>query len=568
MQTTSEKKGYTPYIDPAVGYHSPREEGDPNSLICMLGEAPAFNEMREGRPLVGVAGQTINNLMHHAGLIRRQVYILNVFPYMVEKSTDKKTIYMKGRPDQVLWTLKGGFTDRARKDLRIMYKKIRESKCNVIVALGGTATSALCPIVKSISKYRGSPMMTDKYTGLQRKVIPTYHPAALSWGAPYVWRYDIIADLRKAKLEASSRKYTKEPPTILIRPTLSDFFNYVKECRKAKLFATDIECYGRMVTCFSLAYSTNSAICIPILNESGQPYWSAHDEMVIWHEYARLMGDPTITKVNQNILFDMWVLWLANKIVTRGPVEDPMIMQGILYPDFPKKLEYITSIHADMIYYKDDKKLWKNFWKDITGFWTYNGKDSVAALRCWHSLREEVKVKGYDQQYRDYIDDIPALMYMMCRGVPIDGKALEKVRLHVEGKLAEKERELTELVGFPLNALSSKQMINYFYVVQGYKPYFSPKTKKPTVDDLALTRIIHKHKSKPAKCVQEIRRLSKLKGTYYEVEYDEDNRLRTSYNPAGSGHGRLSSTKTVFNTGLDMQNLDPEFKAFIVPGRG
>ncbi|MCI0527911.1 MAG: hypothetical protein L0Y56_10790 [Nitrospira sp.] len=524
--------------------------------------------MRQGRPLVGMAGQTWNGLMHHAGLIRRQVYILNLFPFMVEKSGDKKNIYMRGRPDQVLWTLKYGFTDLATPHLRSAFQKIRASGVNVIISLGGTATAALCPWIKSIQKWRGSPCMTDvESTGLRRKVIPTYHPAALSWGAPYIWRYDIIADLRKAKRESISRKYQLPPCDIIIRPRLPQFMDFIKGCRSRRLVNTDIECYGRTVTCFSLAHSIDSAICIPLMDENGHPYWSENEEATVWWEYAKLMGDPTITKINQNIIFDMWVLFMANNIITRGPVEDPMIMQGILYPDFPKKLEYITSIHADMPYYKDDKKLWKNFWKDITGFWNYNGKDSIASLRCKLSLEEEVKEKGYEQQYRDYLDDVPSLLYMMCRGVPVDGIALEKVRKHVEGLLTIKEKELSIIAGYELNAMSSKQMIQYFYIEKGYKPYYDIKTKRPTVNDVAHTRIAHKHKDKAAKCIQEVRRLNKLKGTYYDVQVDDDWRLRTSYLPAGSGHGRLSSKKNVFDEGLDMQNLDPEFKAFIIPGK-
>jgi len=51
---------------------SPFEEGSPLSKIALVGEAPAKQEMRMGRPFVGPAGAVLDECMHAAGLIRRQ----------------------------------------------------------------------------------------------------------------------------------------------------------------------------------------------------------------------------------------------------------------------------------------------------------------------------------------------------------------------------------------------------------------------------------------------------------------------------------------------------------------
>jgi DNA polymerase I-like protein with 3'-5' exonuclease and polymerase domains len=65
--------------------------------------------------------------------------------------------------------------------------------------------------------------------------------------------------------------------------------------------------------------------------------------------------------------------------------------------------------------------------------------------------------------------------------------------------------------------------------------------------------------------MQDVRTLNKLGSGYLDVQLDPDERLRCSYNPRGTKFGRLSSSETVMGTGLNMQNLDPSFKAFIVP---
>ena len=67
-----------------------------------------------------------------------------------------------------------------------------------------------------------------------------------------------------------------------------------------------------------------------------------------------------------------------------------------------------------------------------------------------------------------------------------------------------------------------------------------------------------------AKLVQELRALEKLHGTYLEVGIDKDDRIRSSWNPRGTKFGRFSSSKTIFGSGMNLQNLHPEFKEFLV----
>jgi hypothetical protein len=50
------------------------------------------------------------------------------------------------------------------------------------------------------------------------------------------------------------------------------------------------------------------------------------------------------------------------------------------------------------------------------------------------------------------------------------------------------------------------------------------------------------------------------------VAFDADGRLRCSWNPRGTKFGRLSSSQTIFGTGMNLQNLSPKFKGFIVAG--
>ena len=53
-------------------------EGSLNSEIMFIGEAPGFNEDKQGKPFVGQAGKIFDELLNSASLKREEVYITNI----------------------------------------------------------------------------------------------------------------------------------------------------------------------------------------------------------------------------------------------------------------------------------------------------------------------------------------------------------------------------------------------------------------------------------------------------------------------------------------------------------
>ena len=53
-------------------------EGAEDADILFIGEAPGFNEDKQGRPFVGAAGAFLDSLLASVGLTRDDVYIANV----------------------------------------------------------------------------------------------------------------------------------------------------------------------------------------------------------------------------------------------------------------------------------------------------------------------------------------------------------------------------------------------------------------------------------------------------------------------------------------------------------
>lgn len=537
---------------------TPWEEGSPGAKLLVLAQAPSYTEMRMQRPLVGPSGDVFHEALHAAGLIRHECYILNIWPFEVTTNKLSGVIYRKAAPGEELWAPRRGFTEVGLAEAAETIRLIEASAANLIVTLGAQAMELMVGR-RPLMKWRGS--ILDGRFG--KKVIPTLHPAATIHGV-YLWRYLIIADLTKARNEKEYPELRLPKRNHIIAPSFGEAMEFLTQCRRSGLFATDLEVINHQVACFSLAMDPMVTMTIPFTKQDGDHYWSEAEEEQVWLAYAAAMEDPLVDKVNQNIVgFDAPFLAQQNNILTKGFLGDTMIAQHIMYPEFNKGLDFITSIHTREPYYKDEGKMWKGFGGAVEEFWTYCGKDSAVALEAWGILSEEMTEKDFWPTYNMTTELYHPLTYMTVRGFRVEHSALEKTKLEVESAIRKRYEELIGIAEWPFNPRSPKQTNQYFYVTKGIKAYLN-RDGNPSTDDKALARIYRRYNLREAKLVQEIRGLEKLHGTYMEVGFDADGRLRCSWNPRGTWTGRLSSAATVFGTGMNMQNIHPEYKHFLV----
>lgn len=202
-------------------------------------------------------------------------------------------------------------------------------------------------------------------------------------------------------------------------------------------------------------------------------------------------------------------------------------------------------------------------------FLRYSALDAACTTEVKDGFWKDMK--PFQPAYDLTLNIFPVLMYMMTRGVKIDRAALDQTKLDVLAKADEYQEELNAICGRTLNVNSPKDVANYFYGELGIPAYRNAEGGI-TTDDLALQKLVRGTVARPglrqAKLVQEIRGLRKLYGTYLNLEFDSDGRLRGSYNPRGTKFGRLSSSQTIFGTGTNFQNLPQEFKKFLVADDG
>ncbi|MEA2579889.1 MAG: uracil-DNA glycosylase [Actinomycetota bacterium] len=132
--------------------------GDPNADLMFIGEGPGFHEDRQGEPFVGAAGQLLTRMLGEIGLTREEVYINNVVMCRPPGNRDPQ-------PDEI-----ESCTPWLVERISIIQPKL-------IVTLGNFATKFVLQTPLGITRVRGS---VHGWHG--RKVIPTFHPAAILHG--------------------------------------------------------------------------------------------------------------------------------------------------------------------------------------------------------------------------------------------------------------------------------------------------------------------------------------------------------------------------------------------------
>jgi len=272
-------------------------------------------------------------------------------------------------------------------------------------------------------------------------------------------------------------------------------------------------------------------------------------------------------------MFDIMFLLRTMNIVTENFHFDTMLAQHIVYTDFPKGLDFLTSAYTYFPYYKDEgKKAHLSVVKDWDMYWKYNAKDSAYLIPIMDKLKDElIQFEAVDAM--EYTMDLhKPLMEMEFNGILADKKGIAKQKEIYEDEIVALKDSLYQITKKELNINSPKQMQEYFYGICRIKPYVQRSGKgkgNPTCNNVALSRIVRKDVkgSDAAKVIMKIRTISKLVSTYFNIKTDDDNRIRCAHKIAGTSSGRIATERTFSGTGANLQNQPYIFKKFLIPDR-
>ena len=130
-------------------------EGDPDSNIMIIGEAPGREEDEAGRPFIGRAGKLLNEFLKSIDLNRESVFIVNTIKCRPPENRDPEIAEINACSDY-------------------LDQQINIIKPKVLVLLGKIAANRLLGEDMPMSELRLKKFFIDKY---DIPIIVFYHPA-------------------------------------------------------------------------------------------------------------------------------------------------------------------------------------------------------------------------------------------------------------------------------------------------------------------------------------------------------------------------------------------------------
>lgn len=136
--------------------------GNPHARLMLVGEAPGYEEERQGEPFVGPAGQLLTRILGAMGLQRSDVYISNVCKFRPSIGENQGTANRAPSPEELAACQP------------LIMAEIRAVQPACIVCLGGSSAKGLLGTQQGVNALRG-----QWYECQGVPVRVTYHPSYL-----------------------------------------------------------------------------------------------------------------------------------------------------------------------------------------------------------------------------------------------------------------------------------------------------------------------------------------------------------------------------------------------------
>ena len=484
--------------------------GSSSAKLMIIGEAPGSNEEQTLIPFSGPSGKLLDQALDRAGSHISECYKTNVVKVR-PPNNDLSKLNLIGYKIE-------DFKDE-------LWNEINTINPNCILVLGNTALQAVTNL-KGIKHYRGS-ILQSAYSN--HKVVASLHPAGLlhdgssseikSW-KEYTW---IKFDVKRAVEQSLFPEIRRPARCLNIARSSYDVWDFLNR-HKGKIKASiDVETFKTFVQCIGIAFDSYEALSIPIMSELIPP----HDLCQIWKLLSEFFNDLKIDIIAQNAKFDekrcrqIGLPWIK-------PCWFSLDMGfHILFPEFPKKLEFIASILTEEPYWKDEGKEF-NFHtaKNLDQWYLYNAKDAVVEFECAEVILSELKNQNLYDFFFERIQPLYKIYYdMEDTGILVDKDIRKNLKKKYTNLWKEKQANLAKLIGD--NNPETTELYKDFNVMsngpknQVAKLLFGllkipvrADTSEETLKSLANNVVKDQRKKDIIKTILEIRKVRKTIGTY------------------------------------------------------
>lgn len=521
--------------------------GDLNSEICVISEAVNEHEAAMKMPMVGGRGRLLWDTLRPFNISRNDCYVTNVVKKQTSMSSkvDSKSPVKKSEMEH--W------------EGLLEWELDHLPNLKYILCLGNFALHALTGD-EGITKWRGS--VFDCVVGRSKrvvKVVVTNEPGHVlrNLSMEPMYRFD-IAKLRRV----IDGKFTKHNISGIINPHYDEAIRYIDRLeRDDKPIAFDIEIIANETACIGFANNAYEGICINFRDNSKNRY-TLSEERVLRDRIQRFFLNPQNKFIAQNGSFDCGWLWFKDRIKVQALWFDTLLAHHTLYPRMPHNLGYLTAQYTDHPYYKDEGKTWREG-GNINQFWHYNIKDCCITWAVHEQIHKELISQKLEDFYFSHVQRLQAHLVRMQVGgvladIPLKDEIAKVLKKELEEKLIEFHKKvltLTNDTSFVPNPKSPKQLQELFFKYLGLVGRGSSTNKDNRQRMLDNPKTLPEHKELLV-LLNDYLTEHKFYSTYATQKADADNRIRCEYKQFGvqSAPGRLSSSKTLWGSGMNLQN--------------
>jgi len=556
-------------------------EGNPEAKLAIVGMAPGELENEARKPFIGPSGDLLWRMLSKCGIKRSDVYTTNVEKWMP--------------PDNKL----SRFKEIGRKplqDIDLLRRELSGEACkpNAVLALGEHAFKALTGKKKIlhqrgsvIQNWRGSIVESNLVPGL--KVIGSYHTSALlrskdeetkafSASARAYMQNDFARAVQQSKF-AELRLPKRQ---LEYAENADQFERFLDSYKSFKKVSIDIETTrGTCIpTCIGFAFNRHHGMSVPLLNVGRGVSIVPHEQVRLIKLVQSILGDEEIMLIGQNIKFDLRKLARPFAFNIRARTyHDVGMCNHILYPEFPKSLQFLTSTWTEEPYYKDELAEYDPDKQDFTVVLTYNAKDVCVPFEIHDKQREELDERGLTEFFYDRIMPLSDFYQAIeDRGLAFDPKVRDEIIARFIALRDELERNIEATIGYRLDIRSNRKVAKLIY-----EELDLPKrkdVKEPTLVQLIATQC----KGDIAKQtilsdIIDIRKINRNLAGPLRSPPDYDGRMRTMFNinatvVGRTGNNLLKPPERPTELGQQFQNqskhgeIGPEIRLMYHPDPG
>jgi DNA polymerase-1 len=307
---------------------------------------------------------------------------------------------------------------------------------------------------------------------------------------------------------------------------------------------TGLDTHSAEIVCMSFSFRKHEAFCVTLPSKR-------EEAQKVMEEFREVFADENITKIGQNIKYD--ILMLSNYgIEVKGKIFDTMIAHYLIQPEIKHNLDFLCEIYLDYEKIPTENLIGKKGKGQITmrsvsaeKLRDYACEDADLTYQLKYAIDPDLDKTEVRQLFEEMeMPLIPVLVHMENAGVKLNVKELNEYAKVLRKQIIQLEKDIYELAGEEFNISSPKQMGPIlFEKLKIDTNAKKTKTKQYSTSEDVLVRLTDKHPIVGK--ILEFRGLKKLLSTYVEalpqLVNKKTGKIHTNFNQAIAATGRLSS---------------------------